>query len=314
MNISQLIAFREVMKSASLSQAARNLNRTQPAVSLAIKALEESLGIELFRREGRQMVPVPEAHYLFDESEEIISRLNRLNGTMKRLSKAEVGQLTLATMPGPATYLMPNFLSRVIAPDHDITLSLLTRTTPQIRQLAGSQSIDFGFGDHLPGDANAQIVREEIIETRCLCAIPTRHRLAEQSVVSIADLDSEPMGGLTRDHPHNHSVQAAFGQAGARFRLEVQCQFFLPLMHFIAAGRCCAIVDPLSAVTEQLVGIAGNGVTFRPMAETVPYAYTLYTPVHRPLSRLAERVKSGWREELARLLETVEGPAAVSSG
>ncbi|MCA0946629.1 LysR family transcriptional regulator [Salipiger pacificus] len=303
MNISQLTAFREVMKSASLSQAARNLNRTQPAVSLSIKALEESLGITLFRREGRRMLPVPEAHYLFDESEEIINRLTNLTGTMRRLAQGEAGQLTVASMPGPATYLMPRFLSDVLGSHPDITLSLLTRTTPQIRQLAGSQSIDFGFGDYIPDSQNAQIVSEDVIHTRCLCAVPATSRLAKAEAVSLADLSGRPMGLLTREHPLTQYLTRVFDEAGAELKIAVQSQFFLPLMQFIAAGRCFAIVDPLSAVTERLFSATGNGVVFRPLVETIPYAYALYTPVHRPPSRLAERTKIAWLNEVRALLE-----------
>ena len=50
MNFTQLTVFREVMESGSISQTARKLGRTQPAISLAIKTLEKSLGLSLFDR------------------------------------------------------------------------------------------------------------------------------------------------------------------------------------------------------------------------------------------------------------------------
>ncbi len=58
MNFTQLTVFREVMDSGSISQTAKKLGRTQPAISLAIKNLERSLGLSLFERRGRQLVPV----------------------------------------------------------------------------------------------------------------------------------------------------------------------------------------------------------------------------------------------------------------
>ena len=45
MNIRQLAAFREVMLTGSMSEAARNLNRTQPAVSAQIAGLEDQVGL-----------------------------------------------------------------------------------------------------------------------------------------------------------------------------------------------------------------------------------------------------------------------------
>jgi len=86
MNLTQLSAFRAVMTSASLSDAARKLGRTQPAVSLAIRSLEDTLGMKLFERRGRQLVPVPEAQYLLVEAERVLDRLNTVSRTMKSLA------------------------------------------------------------------------------------------------------------------------------------------------------------------------------------------------------------------------------------
>ena len=55
MNLQQLAVFREIMNTGSMSAAARNLHRTQPAVSAALKALEDSLGMDLFHRDGRRL-------------------------------------------------------------------------------------------------------------------------------------------------------------------------------------------------------------------------------------------------------------------
>ncbi|WP_238705169.1 LysR family transcriptional regulator [Parasedimentitalea marina] len=64
------------MRSGSISQAARNLHRTQPAISASLKTLETDLDMPLFLREGRRLVPVPEAHYLLSEAKEVLDRIS----------------------------------------------------------------------------------------------------------------------------------------------------------------------------------------------------------------------------------------------
>ncbi|AZV80881.1 LysR family transcriptional regulator (plasmid) [Parasedimentitalea marina] len=64
MNFKQLTAFREVMLTGSISEAARNLLRTQPAISSLISGMEEEIGVKLFVRQGARVHPTPEAHYL----------------------------------------------------------------------------------------------------------------------------------------------------------------------------------------------------------------------------------------------------------
>ena len=66
MNFKQLTAFREVMLTGSISKAASNLNRTQPAISSLIAGLEKDVGFKLFSRYGARVHSLPEAHYLFD--------------------------------------------------------------------------------------------------------------------------------------------------------------------------------------------------------------------------------------------------------
>ena len=148
MNLIQLNVFREIMETGSISQAARNLGRTQPAVSLALKSLEESLGVQLFERRGRRLSPAPEARYLHSEASGILNRLAQVSRAMQSLRSAEVGQLALAAMPGPATHLFPKFMSDVMARSPGVTVSLHTRSSTQIRELSRSQAIDFAFSDY----------------------------------------------------------------------------------------------------------------------------------------------------------------------
>ena len=86
MNLIQMLTFETVMTSASLSDAAKKLGRTQPAVSASIKALEDQLGLQLFERRGRKLIPVPEAQYLLTESKAILSQVNQVRQTMRSLS------------------------------------------------------------------------------------------------------------------------------------------------------------------------------------------------------------------------------------
>ena len=56
MNSKQLTVFHEVMRCGSFSEAARNLNRTQPAISAMVANLEQELGYKLFIQIGRAHV------------------------------------------------------------------------------------------------------------------------------------------------------------------------------------------------------------------------------------------------------------------
>ena len=302
MNLTQLTVFREVMESGSISQTAKKLNRTQPAISLALKNLEKSLGLILFERRGRRLIPVPEAHYLLSETTGILDRLSTISSTMHGLLKGSSGSLNIAAMPGPSTFAFPNFISRSVGGNPDIQITLSTRSSPQIMELAGTQNIDFGFADFEHPTGKQPQFSAEIISGDCFCALDRDNPLAKESAVTISDLDGVPMGGLHDTHPFQEKVRQAFQMVSANYTPTVTCQYFLPLIPFVGSGQCCTIVDPLTVVTERELNISNDRVVFLPFSEPLRYEYAILSPNHRPPSQLALQIKAGWKAEVLSML------------
>src|SRR3546814_3006439 len=80
MNLRQLEAFRAVMVTRSITQAAQSMHLSQPAVSKLIADLEYAIGFKLFvRTKGSALTVTPEAEYFYHErSEEHTSELQSL--------------------------------------------------------------------------------------------------------------------------------------------------------------------------------------------------------------------------------------------
>lgn len=305
MNISQISAFQAVMTSASLSDAAKKLGRTQPAVSAAIKTLEDQLGLQLFDRQGRKLVPVPEAHYLLTETDAILSQLSRVRQTMRSLVDGQTGNLSVAAMPGPVSVLFPRFIATQIKGGAGITVSILARSSNQIAELARAQNIDFGFAD-APQNTEAQTLYDaEFIAADCFLATPADHPLAARDVVSLSDLDDEPMGCLQANHAHQQDLQDMFRARDLTFRTMVESQTFLPILQFVSAGQCCSILDPLTVVHVKTAGAMTEHIQVRPLAEKIRYRYAIIAPRYRPASVLANKMRDAWRQEVMTLLSDV---------
>ena len=308
MNVSHLLNFHAVMTSPSLSEAARKLGRTQPAVSASIKALEEHLDVRLFSREGRKLVPGPEAQYLLAEAAEVLDQITRVRQTMRALADGEEGRLVVATMPGPGAMLFPRFLAAHIGSSRGIEVSLVARSSTQIAELARAQSIDFGFVDAPPEAETSPLYEADCISGTCFVALPAAHRLAELDAVALGQLDDEPLGVLQPTHEHHRELKRRFEADGLRFRPLLESQTFLPILEFVAAGQCCAVLDPLTVAHVMQAGFAGQ-VVVRRLADPMRYRYAVLSTRHRPISQLARQVRHAWREEVQRLLERVEaGP------
>ena len=311
MNLMHLTVFREVMETGSISQAARQLGRTQPAISLAIKGLEKSLDQTLFERRGRRLVPVPEAQYLLVEAKGILDRMTTVSETMKSLRSAQTGSLNIAAMPGPSAYIFPKFVSENVEINPRFQTTITSRSSPQIRELASTQSIDFGFADFHPPTGKEQRYSAEIVRANCFCAVPRDHALAQKKIVTISDLDNVPIGTLHDDHPMPRRLAQLFQQEGATLKSNIAGQFFLPIIPFIGLGHCCSIVDPLTVVTERELKISQGKVVFIPFDAPMRYEYATLTPAYRPTSKHAARVKDAWMSSLINMLEEIDADPAV---
>ncbi|CUJ90996.1 Galactose-binding protein regulator [Ruegeria denitrificans] len=306
MNLTQLSVFREVMESGSISQTAKKLNRTQPAISLALKNLEKSLGLTLFERRGRRLVPVPEAHYLLAETAGILDRLATISSTMEGLIKGHSGSLNIATMPGPSAFLFPRFISQSLGENPDIQITLSSRSSPQIIELAGTQNIDFGFADFEHSAGRKAQYSAELIKADCFCAIDCDHPLASRDSIAISDLSGMPMGGLYATHPFQRKIRQEFQNVSAIYDPTVTCQYFLPLIPFVSSGQCSTIVDPLTVATEREMNLSNGKVVFIPLVNPLRYEYAILEPAHRPPSQLALKIKAGWKAEVLKMLEEVK--------
>jgi len=110
----QLATFREVMRSGSISQAARAVGRTQPAVSTMIQTLEDQLGFQLFTRLEGKLSPTPEAHFFLEECEEILSRVERAERTLERIGRLQSGKLQVACHPAASSIFLPQIMSKFL--------------------------------------------------------------------------------------------------------------------------------------------------------------------------------------------------------
>lgn len=290
------------MTSASLSDAATKLGRTQPAVSAAIKALEDQLGLQLFERRGRKLTPLPEAQYLLAEADAILSQVRRVRQTMRSLSDGQSGKLNVAAMPGPVSLIFPKFIASQMRGSEDVSISIQARTSSQIAELARAQSIDFGFADASSGVSDENLYRSVVISANCSIALPENHPLATNAEIELADLDGLAMGTLPASHRQTVELASRFAAQGLTLRTTIESQTFLPILHFVEAGQCCTMLDPLSTFLVNPAASMVHGVVVRPMVDPIRYHYAIFSPIYRPISVFARNLLEAWQSEVMELL------------
>lgn len=107
MDIYQLRVFLSVYRHRSFSAASKDLHLTQPSVSIHIKKLEEELGVSLFDRVGRKIVPTAEGDLLSSRAEEVVRRFQDIKIDMASSEKTVRGILDIGATAIPGNYVLP---------------------------------------------------------------------------------------------------------------------------------------------------------------------------------------------------------------
>ncbi len=296
------------MKQGSISGAAQVLHRSQPAVSASLKGLEDQLGLTLFQRQGRRLIPVPEAHYLLSEAVEILDRCNLAEQNLSLMGDGQAGSLHIACMPGPSAYLLPKFVSEYFSDKPNVKVNITSRTSPQVANLMASQTYDVGICDLEAQTPYRSLFDILDISAASVCALPIKHELAQKDVILVEDLKNEYMASLHVDLPFTKNTQKVFDDAGVKFNRRYSTQYFLPILEAVASGQVCAIVDKYTAQSYAIMQkkYTHKDVVFKPFLPNVDYRCSVITPVHRPASQMSLAFVSAWKEYMLQIANTEE--------
>lgn len=127
-SMSLLTAFESVCRTGSTLGAARDLDLTQGAVSRLIQSLEAQLGVALFLRQGRRLVPTDAALAYSRDVQKALNLVSR--GAMRLRSDTGGGTLSLAILPTFGTRWLAPRLPRFLTDHPGITINLGTRVRP----------------------------------------------------------------------------------------------------------------------------------------------------------------------------------------
>ena len=132
----QLRLFNSLGKHLSFTRAAEELHLSQPAVSIQIKRLEESIGIPLVEQMGKRIYLTEAGKELFSATEDVLGRLKVLNEDIVGMEEGVKGPLNLAAIT-TAKYFMPHLLGAFLRDYPGVEPSLtITNQAKVVRRLA----------------------------------------------------------------------------------------------------------------------------------------------------------------------------------
>ncbi|MBU0726280.1 MAG: LysR family transcriptional regulator [Alphaproteobacteria bacterium] len=276
MNFRQLEVFWAVMRCQGITDAARMLEVSQPAVSKMLRQTETQLGMRLFQRVKGRLVPTREAEELFPEVDRIFQDIGGLRRFVKELRHGHSGILRVAATASLSASVAPRAVTLFQDANPGVKVLLTEVESSAIGEQLGKGQVDLAllFGPFTAASAGV----EEMSSTDIVCVMTEKHPLASHDGIEPKDLSDVAMIGPGSDTAMGAQLDELFRKAGRKRRVDVEVSSAAIACALAAEGKGVALVD-------ALVARAGlSRLAMRPLRPRVSLQVVAAYPSLRPLS------------------------------
>jgi DNA-binding transcriptional LysR family regulator len=190
-NLNQLRAFYQVAKCQNVSAAAKQLFVSQPAVTAQVKLFEESCGLKLFKKKGRNLILTDEGKTLFNYARRLFEYERKIEDTVEQMKELKKGSLRLGSARTYARYFMPFLLTGFRDAHPHIKIHFdegsSLEMTHSLIDLKNEVVIIAKAEDH-PNIAFIPFSREELV-----LILPPNHRLANKESIRFEQIAEAPI-------------------------------------------------------------------------------------------------------------------------
>ncbi len=188
----QLEIFDAVVRTGSLSAAARELTTAQSSISSAIDELERQVGQRLLvRRKAQGAWPTAAGRQLHRESAIVLRTAMEAGRILQERDGQLRGPLTVAVYDTLAPYILPMILTDFARAHPLVELAFVETDHDGLMAGLRSGAIDVGFT--YPHDVPPEIDHELILHRKPHVLLPADHRLAGHSRLTLEDIADEPL-------------------------------------------------------------------------------------------------------------------------
>lgn len=280
MNLRQLEIFRAIMRGGSVTEAARLLGVSQPAVSKLLRHTEDQLGIRLFERRHGRLFPTAEAEALYPPVDSIFGNIDTVQKIAQDLRDLRTGVVRVATIPTLGISLLPSAIARFVSAHRDVRVGIKVVNAEQVVERVIQQQVDLGIVYALAQQHDALIVKE-LSRAEVVCVAPEGHPLAAHREVCPPDIAPFPLISVNRMTPVGLFIDEAFREHNVTRMPLVEVSHSAIAYELVDVGVGVAVVDPFGGAETKYPRLVN--IPFRPQIRINPRV--IYSAT-RPLSRI----------------------------
>ncbi|WP_158769400.1 LysR family transcriptional regulator [Paraglaciecola sp. L1A13] len=268
MNVSyrQLQAFVLVAQSNTFAEAAQKMFLSQPALSSAIKKMEEQVGGSLFSRTTRKVQLSPEGQDFLPTAIRLVNDWQDAFGDLQQVFSMGRGKLSIAAMPSFAVGHLPSILLQFQSHFPNVKVSVSDIVMEQVIKAVSDERVALGFTfetEQLDGLTFFPMFTDKFI-----AVVPQSHPLTKYTTLSWAQLAQYPFIAMNRGSAIRRWVDSHYETLDLKLSMVAEASQLATLGQFVEHGLGVSIVPGLCEQQMQRLGlvclpIKGEGLSKR---------------------------------------------------
>lgn len=247
MDINQLEVLAAVAQEKSFSRAAEVLKRTQPAVSQAIRRLENEIGEKLFDRSSKDGTLTTAGEVLLDYAKQMLNLRYDAHSAIKELRNLQKGKVTLSANEHTVFYLLPviqEFRRRHPFVKVEVKRGVASRIPTEVM----ARETELGVVAFKPNDEAVKSIAV-VADQLALIVAPT-HKLANKTEVSVKELGEEFFIAHNAASPYREKVIQTFEKYRTPLKITIELPSLEAIKRLVELGVGVAFVPKLTAEME----------------------------------------------------------------
>jgi DNA-binding transcriptional LysR family regulator len=247
MDLAELQVFLTVASERSFSRAAARLHRTQPAVSQAIRRLEEDLGERLFDRSAKDGKLTEAGRVLLDYAQRLMRLAEEAESAVRDLRDLQRGRVLVGANEAAVHVLLP-LIDRFRALHPKIQLDIRRVPSRQIGVEVQQRSLDFGVLSFPPAERGLASIR--LGEDELVMLTAPVHPLASRKNVTMAELGQQSVIAHNEASPARERVLRLFEQKHEQLNITIALPSLDGIKRAVEMNLGVALLPRRCALTE----------------------------------------------------------------
>jgi DNA-binding transcriptional LysR family regulator len=247
MDLAELQVFLTVASERSFSRAAARLHRTQPAVSQAVRRLEEDLGERLFDRSAKDGKLTEAGRVLLDYAQRLMRLAEEAESAVRDLRDLQRGRVLVGANEAAVHVLLP-LIDRFRATHPRIQLDIRRVPSRQIGVEVQQRSLDFGVLSFPPAERGLASIR--LGEDELVMLTAPVHPLATRKQVTMTELGQQSVIAHNEASPARERVLRLFEQRHEPLNITIALPSLDGIKRAVEMNLGVALLPRRCALTE----------------------------------------------------------------